>query len=157
MARETGTSGIAARGANRQDAGSCRRNTGRCCFAAVWNSLDSLTHVLPREVEFVGALKVHPEVGGHAEISAESQGCVDRDIPPYGQQLKETVWRHLDQVGESFRREPISSSSSASISPGVNRCARHLPFFDYREPSEPIQLSHQLARMIHTEFRYQGP
>jgi hypothetical protein len=32
-------------------------------FAAFWNTLDGFAELLAGEVEFVGALEVHPEIG----------------------------------------------------------------------------------------------
>ena len=53
------------------------------------------------DVELIGALQVHPEVGRHAEVLRERR--VRHDGPLSGENLK-PVRRHLDHVGRILGR-----------------------------------------------------
>jgi hypothetical protein len=49
------------------------------------------------KVQFLRALKVHPEIRGHAEILAETQGGVRGNVPFSRQELMETVGGHFKE------------------------------------------------------------
>ena len=76
----------------------CGPRLRRLC--ALWDPIYGLAHLLAREVELTGALQVHPEVGRHAEILREAERCVRRDVPLSGENLIQTIGRHLDHVGQ---------------------------------------------------------
>src|ERR1035437_5387390 len=86
-----------------------RRISRRCVrfhsLIALRDSLYSLADLLAREIQLVGALQVHPEVGGHAEILSEAKGCVRCHVLLACQDLIEAVRRHLDNVGQLLGRE----------------------------------------------------
>jgi hypothetical protein len=75
------------------------------------------------KVQFIRALEVHPEIRGHPEILAETQGGVRCDAPLFRQKLIKTVGRNLKNVGQLFGCDADLLQFVCKDLSGVNGCA----------------------------------
>jgi len=57
--------------------------------------------LLARQIELIGALEVHPEIGRHAEIPAEAKGCIRGHAALSGRALRGKA-NLLQLVGGDF-------------------------------------------------------
>jgi hypothetical protein len=70
------------------------------------------------QAQVIGGLQIEPEFRGGFEPVAEAQGGVAGDRPFAGNDLADTVLRHVELLRELLALIPILRNSSPRISPG---------------------------------------
>src|SRR6266404_1359985 len=97
----------------------------RFVAGATWNLGELLAYLLPRNIELVQLLQVHPKIGAHSKILAEPQGCIAGDPAAASQNACNSGGRHLDGAREFTGAHPQRPQFVRKLLAGVNRGSGH--------------------------------
>ena len=89
------------------------------------NVAEGVAQALPRQIEIVSLLQIHPQISRRSKIAGEPERRVGGDGALGGDDLRDAVGRHAERARQLGGRNSDFLQLLGENLSWVNRCARH--------------------------------